>query len=52
MKDILHLSPISMENLILQLLLKTLQLGLLNSSGNDREFDRPYHTTAPEAAGK
>lgn len=52
MKDIPRLSPVAVENLILHLLLKTLQVGLPSSSGNDREFGRPYPTTAPEAAGK
>lgn len=52
MTDVPHLSPVAVENLVLQLLLKTLQLEITSSSGNDSEFERLYPTTAPEAAAK
>lgn len=52
MKDVPHLSSVAIKNLILQLLLKKLQLEIPSSSGNDSELKRLYPTTAPEAAAK
>lgn len=48
-KDIPQLCPVAIENLILQLLLKTLQLGLPSFPGNHSEFRRLHPTTVPKA---
>lgn len=51
-KDIPQLSPVAIENLIPQILLKTLQLGLLSFLENDTELRGLHPTTAPRATGK
>ena len=50
MREIMHLSPSTIENMILQLLLKPVQLEQPNSPGNNREIGKTNHRTVPEAA--
>jgi len=46
----MQLSPSTIENMILQLLLKPVQLEQPNSPGNNREIGKTNHRTVPEAA--